>query len=45
MRITHDRAMRVMQQVHEEAEAKRSIALRPIQPQVEKQGPVTAGKG
>jgi hypothetical protein len=28
MRITYERAMRVMQQVHDEAEAKRSLAGR-----------------
>ena len=40
MRITHERAMRVMQQAHEEAEAKRSIAGRLYPTKVEKQGPV-----
>ena len=40
MRITHDRAMRVMQQAHEEAQAKRSIAGRLYPTKVEKQGPI-----
>lgn len=39
MRITHERAMRVMQQAHEEAEAKRSIAGRLYPTKVDKQGP------
>ena len=40
MRITHDRAMRVMQQAHEEAEAKRSIAGRMYKSTEIKQGPI-----
>ena len=43
MRITHDRAMRVMQQVREEAEAKRSIAGRIYPTKVESKDQSTAG--
>ena len=40
LRPTYDRAMRVMQQVREEAQAKRSIAGRLYPTKIEKQGQV-----
>ena len=40
MRITYDRAMRVMQQVHEDAQAKRSLAGRMFKSTEVKQGQI-----